>query len=114
MVAAGQLAELDNPALVTQLGNFYESVTVRVIDGGQDYDENINEIARNSATEIWDGVNGRLITTDVRQIAVFQNQLRYLHIGWNHWYLERMDDYERRLDSLIIEIESYLKEHAGL
>jgi len=45
---------------VTQLGNFYESVTVRVIDNGQDYDENLNEIGRNSATKIWDGANCEL------------------------------------------------------
>ncbi len=113
MVAAGQLAELDDPALVTRLGNFYESVTVRVIDSGQDYDENINEIGRNSAPEIWDGLNGRLLTNDIRNLTKFQNQLRYLHIGWNTWYVDRLDDYNQRLGSLIVDIESYLKEHAG-
>jgi hypothetical protein len=113
MVAAGQLADLNDPALVTQLGNFYESVTVRIIDNGQDYDENLNEIERNSVTEIWDAVNGRLLTTDVHQLTVFRNQLRYMHLGWNAWYLDRMEYYERTLDSLIIEIESYLKEHVG-
>ena len=112
MVAAGQLAELDDPVLVTRLGNFYESVTVRVIDSGQDYDENLNEIGRNSITQIWDGVNGRLLTTDVHKLTVFQNQLRYLHLGWNVWYLDRMDDYGGRLDSLISEIDLYLEKHS--
>lgn len=114
MVAAGQLAELDDPALVTRLGNYYESVIIRVIDNGQDYDENLNEIGRNSATQIWDGVNGRLVTTDSRQLTVFQNQLRYMHLVWNLWYLNRMNDLAQRLDSLIVEIDSYLKEHTGL
>ena len=113
MVAAGQLAELDDPALVTRLGNFYESVIVRVIDNGNDYDENLNEIGRNSATQIWDGVNGRLVTTDTRQLTVFQNQLRYMHIVWNEWYLAQMNDLARRLDLLIVEIESYLNERTG-
>ena len=113
MVASGQLAELNDPALVTRLGNFYESVIIRVIDNGNDYDENLNEIGRNSATQIWDGVNGRLMTTDNRQLTVFQNQLRYMHIVWNEWYLEQMNDLARRLDLLIVETESYLNERAG-
>ena len=113
MVAAGQLAELDDPALVTRLGNYYESVIIRVIDNGQDYDENLNDIGRNSATQIWDGVSGRLVTTDSRQLTVFQNQLRYMHLVWNLWYLNRMNDLAQKLDSLIVEIESYLKERTG-
>ena len=113
MVAAGQLAKLDDPALVTRLGNFYESVIVRVVDNGQDYDENLNEIGRNSATQIWDGVNGRLVTTDLRQLTVFQNQLRYMHVVWNVWYLNQMNNLAQSLDSLIVEIESYLTERTG-
>lgn len=113
MVAAGQLSELDDPALVTRLGNFYESVIVRVIDNGQDYDENLNEIGRNSAPQIWDGVNSRLVTTDSLQLTVFQNQLRYMHIVWNLWYLNQMNGLAQRLDSLIVEIESYLNERTG-
>jgi len=113
MVAAGQLPELDDPALVTRLGNFYESVIVRVIDNGQDYDENLNDIGRNSAPQIWDGVNGRLVTTDPLQLTAFQNQLRYMHIVWNVWYLNQMNDLAQRLDALIVEIESYLNERTG-
>jgi hypothetical protein len=109
MVAAGQLGELDAPDLVARLGDFYESVNARVIDGGEDYDENLNDIGRNSATEIWDGGNGRLLTTDVRQLTIFRNQLRYMHIGWNLWYLDLLDNYEQTLDSLALEIESYLE-----
>jgi hypothetical protein len=109
MVAAGQLGELDAPNLVARLGNFYESVTVRVIDGGEDYDDNLNDIGRNSATQIWDGGNERLLTTDVRQLTIFRNQLRYMHIGWNLWYLDLLDNYQQTLNSLVLEIESYLE-----
>ena len=111
MIDAGQLAELDDPALVTRLGNFYESFIVRVIDNGEEYDDNLNDIARNSATAIWDGVNSRLLTTDARQLTVFRNQLRFMHIAWNLWYLDLLDDYEQTLDSLILENESYLEEN---
>lgn len=110
MVAAGQLGELEAPDLVARLGDFYESFVPRVIDNGNDYDESLNDIARNSAPEIWDGVNGQLLTTDVRQITAFRNQLRYMHISWNVWYLDLLDDYEQTLDSLVPDIESYLEE----
>lgn len=110
MVAAGQLGELEAPDLVARLGDFYESLVPRVIDNGNDYDESLNDIARNSTPEIWDGVNGRPLTTDVRQITVFRNQLRYMHLSWNKWYLDLLDDYEKILDSLVLDIESYLKE----
>lgn len=111
MIAAGQLAEIDDPALVTRLGNFYESFIVRVIDNGYDYDDNLNAIARTSASEIWDGVNSRLLTTDARQITVFRNQLRFMHLAWNLWYLDLLDEYGRTMDSLILEIASYLEEN---
>lgn len=108
MLAAGQLAELDSPGLVLRLGDFYESLNARVVDNGNDYDESVNDIARNSAPDYWDGVNGQLMTTDVQDLTRFRNQLRYLHISWNLWYLDLLDHYERTLDSLILEIETYL------
>lgn len=111
MVAAGQLGELDAPELVARLGDFYESLIPRVIDNGDDYDESLNDIARNSAPRIWDGVNRHLLTNDDDQLTVFRNQLRYMHVSWNLWYLDLLEDYERRLDSLILEIGAYLAEH---
>ena len=109
MVAAGQLAELNAPGLVAQLGNFYESVNPRLTDGGLQYDENLTDIGRNSGTKIWDGFDHRLLTTDVRELTAFRNQLRFLHIWGNLWYLDRLDDYSQALDILIVEIESYLQ-----
>ena len=109
MLASGQLAELDEPGLVLRLGDFYESLNARVVDNGNDYDDNLNDIARNSAPEYWDGANGRLLTTDVEELVKFRNQLRYLHISWNIWYLDLLDEYQLALDSLILEIESYLE-----
>ena len=109
MLAAGQLTELDEPGLVLRLGDFYESLNARVVHNGDNYDENLNDIARNSAPEYWDGANGRLLTTDVEELVKFRNQLRYLHISWNIWYLDLLDEYQLALDSLILEIESYLE-----
>ena len=53
MLAAGQLAELDSPDLVSRLGDFYESLNARVVDNGNDYDESVNDIGRNSAPNFW-------------------------------------------------------------
>ena len=111
MLAAGQLAELDSPDLVSRLGDFYESLNARVVDNGNDYDESVNDIGRNSAPKFWDGAGRRLLTTDVHQLTIFRNQLRYLHISWNIWYIELLDNYQQALDSLILEIESYLEKH---
>jgi len=108
MLAAGQLAELDSPNLVLRLGDFYESLNARVVDNGNDYDENVNDIARNAAPEYWDGANRRLLTTDVRELTRFRSQLRYLHLSWNIWYLDLLGHYQQTLDELIVEIESYL------
>lgn len=109
MLAAGQLAELDSPGLVSRLGDFYESLNARVVDNGDDYDESLNEIGRNSAPDYWDGTSGQLLTTDVHQLTTFRNQLRYMHISWNLWYLDLLDTYQQSLDSLIIEIGLYLE-----
>jgi hypothetical protein len=111
MVAAGQLTKLDAPSLVARLGNFYESVNARLVDGGAEYDESLNDIGRNSATAIWDGFDNQLLTTETRQIAAFRNQLRFMHVWGNLWYLDRLDEYGQMLDSLTLEIESYLDEN---
>jgi hypothetical protein len=108
MVAAGQLSELDAPDLVGRLGDFYESATTRIIDNGNDFDEGLNDLGRNSVPKIWDAGNSRLLTTDERELATVRNQFSYFHIGWNLWYLDALDNYGKTLDSLIMEIESYL------
>jgi hypothetical protein len=110
MVADGQLSMLDAPGLVTQLGSFYESVSVRLVEGGAQYEDNLGDIGRNSATAIWDGFNRKLMTTDADQIVAFRNQLRYLHVWGSLWYLSRLDDYRQMLDLLVLDIESYLDE----
>jgi len=91
-----------------RLGDFYESLNARIVDNGNDYDESLNDIARNSVPDYWDGVNRRLLTTDVHELTRFRNQLRYLHLSRNIWYLDLPDHYQQTLDSLILEIESYL------
>jgi hypothetical protein len=108
MLASGQLGELDSPGLVSRLGDFYESLNARVVDNGNDYDESINDIARNSVPNYWDGTSRRLLTDDVRDLTKFRNQFRYLHISWNNWYIDLLENYQQTLDALILEIEAFL------
>ena len=111
MVAAGQLSQLDAPDLVGRLGDFYESATTRIIDNGNDFDEGLNDLGRNSVPKVWDAGNSRLLTKDERELATVRSQLSYIHIGWNLWYLDALDNYGKTLDSLILEIESYLEQN---
>ena len=113
MVAAGQLRDLGDPQLITRLGNFYESVNVRVIDNGDDYDASLNDVFRNSIAQIWDPATGSLTPTGARGLTGFRNQLRWLHTAWNRFYLDLLDGYEQQLDTLIGEIEAYLGEHGA-
>lgn len=80
-----------------------------VIDNGNDFDEDLNDLGGNSAPKIWGGINKRLLTTDDREISALRNQFRLLHLGWNLWYLDQLDGYGQTIDSLAFEIEAYLE-----
>jgi hypothetical protein len=111
MIAEGQLRDLDADDLVSGLGNFYESVNDRLVDNGNDYDDSLNDVSRNSAPAIWDPSAGRLLTTDSRDLTAFRNQLRWMHLSWNRWYLDLLGAYAAELDALVGDIETYLREY---
>ena len=113
MVAAGQLRDLGDPQLVTRLGNFYESVNVRVIDNGDDYDASLNDVFRNSIVRMWDPDSGSLTSYGASGLTTCRNQLRWLHLAWNRYYLDLLDGYEVQLGTLIGEIETYLGQHGA-
>ena len=46
-------------------------------------------------------------------LTTFRNQLRWLHLAWNRYYLDLLDGYEVQLDTLIGEIETYLGRHGA-
>ncbi len=111
MVAAGQLPILDEPDLVTRLGNLYENVHNRLEYNGSGYDYALNEVMRVSTPEVWDPVGLRLFTDDPEALSRFRNELRYLHLVWNQWYLEYLGEYGRELDAVVVEVERYLERH---
>ena len=77
MVASGQLTELDNPDLVTRLGNLYENLNERLEYNGRYYDSDLSEFAPGYVASIWDTHNVRLLTNDPVALAGFRNRLRF-------------------------------------
>jgi len=75
MVASGQLTELDNPALVTRLGNLYENINDRLIYNGEYYDTDLSKFAFGSEVTTWDSQTRRLLTREPRALAEFRNHL---------------------------------------
>ena len=111
MVSSGQLGFLDDPTLVTRLGNLYENVNDRLEYNGSDYDDALNDVMRNASPDIWDSLNSRLLTEDPTQVAGFRGRIRYLHLVWNTWYLEYLGEYQAQLVDLIDDVDDYLIAH---
>jgi hypothetical protein len=57
---------------------------------------------------VWDTVRDRLLTRDARAISELRGQLRFLHTGWNLYYLDLLREYRTEIDALIADIGSYL------
>jgi hypothetical protein len=91
---------------VTRLANFYESTNARLEYGGRDYDFNVNEVARVTASRAWDAqrprVDGQAALIELRE------QLRYLRLSWNTYYVDLLDAYGNEMESLLRDLESYL------
>jgi len=102
MVASGELTLLENPDLVTRLGNLYENLNARLLANGLAYDDQLFTEMRERVPAIWDINERRLLTGDNREIAEFRGRLRILHHTWNQWYIEFLSaTYLPQLDSVI-------------
>lgn len=108
MVASSQLTELDNPALVTRLGNLYENINDRLIYNGEYYDTDLSRFAFEAVVLIWDSATQRLLTRDPVEIAQFRNRLRYMYVAWNQYYLNLLNEYEAEVDGLIDAVSEHL------
>lgn len=109
MVAAGQLADLDDPELVTLLGNLYENVSRRFEENGSQYDAQVNRLALEWFPETWDRVEHRLRRPD--EAAVLRDRLLTMREAWNSYYLAMLSDYEDRIFEIIDGIEVHLQRH---
>jgi len=110
MVASGQLAELDNPALVTRLGNLYENINDRLIYNGEYYDTDLSRFAFGSEVATWDSQTKRLLTREPRALAEFHNRLYRMYHAWNQYYLALLDEYEAEVVGLITAVGEHLQE----
>jgi len=111
MIAEGQLSALDAPDLVKRMGNFYENVTRRLEYNGREYDHAIDRLANQRATEYWNPQTLRPFDERPEVTARFRSDLRQVHIAWNVFYLDLLDEYEVLLTGLIDDIEVYLASH---
>ncbi|MDH3428159.1 MAG: DUF6090 family protein [Gemmatimonadota bacterium] len=111
MVASGQLTELENPELVTRLGNLYENINDRLIYNGEYYDSDLSTLAFGSIVTMWDSRARRLLTRDPIELAVFSNRLRFMYHGWNQYYLALLDEYEAEVEALIGAVSEHLAAH---
>jgi hypothetical protein len=109
MVAAGQLADLDDPALVTVLGNLYENFSRRFEENGVGYDRDNLRVALEWVPEIWDIVDHRFRRPD--QAGVLRDRLQEMRSVWNRYYLDLLTEYEERILVVIAGIEAYLERH---
>lgn len=54
MLSSGQLPSIGNDGLVTRPGSFYANINDWLEYNGRDYDYNLNEVVRTTASEVWD------------------------------------------------------------
>lgn len=108
LTSGGQLVWVRDPGLVARLANFYESTHTRLEAAGRDYDFNVNEVARVTASRAWDWQQMRPRMNGESEVAELFGQLRYLRLSWNQYYIDLLDDYGAEMEALLGDLEAYL------
>jgi hypothetical protein len=111
MVAAGQLADLDDPELVTLLGNLYENVMPRIEYNGAYYDSQVNDTFVIHVTEAWDSSRRRFGPGGEAAVIRLRESMYRLWIAWNLYYLDLLADYGELVDGAAAAVEEHLAEH---
>ena len=107
MVAAGQLSELDDPELVTRLGNLYENVMPRVEYNGGYYDSQVNDTFVFHVTEAWDSSRRQFGPGGEAAIVRLRDSMYRLWHAWNLFYLDLLVDYQTLVDEAAAAVEAY-------
>ena len=111
MVAAGQLPDLDDPALVARLGDLYENVVPRIEYNGHYYDESVDRAFDPGVANSWDS-SGRRFAPGGEEVAIrLRESLQRLSYAWNRYYLDLLDDYGERLGQTADAVDAHLRRH---
>lgn len=108
LTSAGQLVWVEDQALVARLANFYENRAIQLEFNGRDYDFNVNEVIRVTATRAWDFQRREPRVNGGADLVELSGQLRYLGTSWNPYYISLLDQYAQEIEALLIDIDAYL------
>lgn len=108
MISSGQLADLDAPELVLQLGQLYETIYDRIDYNSRFYDEELSAELRVADAIRWNDLEKRPLTSDRTELERLARGLERLHISWNVWYRDLLAGYEDEVREAIAAIEAYL------
>ena len=108
MISAGQLADLEAPALVLQLGQLYETIYDRIDYNSSFYDEELGATLRSTTAIRWNTLETRPLTSDLEEIERLASRLEMVHVTWNVWYRDLLIDYEGAVSDAIGAVEAYL------
>jgi hypothetical protein len=108
MVSAGQLADLDAPELVLQLGQLYETIYNRIDYNSRFYDEELNEALRGTTAIKWSGLPADPLHPETSEIRRLAEELERIHIVWNIWYTDLLGSYVDDVAAAIAAVGLYL------
>lgn len=108
LTSAGQLVWVEDQALVARLANFYENRTTQLEYNGRDYDFNVNEVVRVTASRAWDFQRQEPHVNGGADLVELSGQLRYLGTSWNPYYISLLDQYAEEIEALLADINAYL------
>ena len=110
MVSAGQLAHLDAPALVLQLGQLYETAYGRLEYNSRFYDEEMFAEFRSTEAMRWDNYRrgGQPLVDDPVEVRRLAGRLSRIHSMWTLWYRDLLIEYEDDVLHAIGAVEQYL------
>lgn len=108
LTSTGHLSWIEDRELAARLADFYENRTVQLEFNGRDYDFNVNEVIRVTASRAWDYQKREAHTGGSADLVELSGQLRYLGTSWNPYYIDLLDQYADEIDGLLEDIDGYL------
>lgn len=110
MVAGNQLADLDAPDLVLQLGQLYENLYARIDYNSKFYDESLWGVLGSPAIR-WHSLRSDPLSQDAAEVERLAASLEWVHLAWNVWYRDLL--IVNRADALaaLATVDEYLAAH---